>query len=120
MASDLKLTQLHDLAVENGDFVIVKDLEETKQSFRIRIWFWRGEWVYNELQGVPWFDFMFDVSVSQEEKDRVIRNVLLGTEGAKAVLEYHVWIDDVAKSAVVYFRMSTIWGDGIIEERIAV
>jgi hypothetical protein len=119
MATDLKLTQLHDLLIENGDLVIARDLEETRQSFRIRIWFWKGEWPYDQNQGVPWFDYLFDVSTPKAEVDRIIRGVLLGTVGAREILEYKGWSDPEAKSGLVYHRTDTIWGEEIIE-RIAI
>jgi len=56
---DLKLSNTHDIIIENDDLKIEKNREETiVQSLEIRLKMFYGEWYSNGTLGVPYFEIL--------------------------------------------------------------
>jgi hypothetical protein len=101
MARDLKLIVkdlaqgLFNLAIENGDLVIVENLEEIVQSLYIRLNLLIGTWFLDGRIGIDLFGKVLgkigaDVTLQTAEKE--IRRVILETEGVKSITSFKIEI----------------------------
>ena len=111
MAIDFKIDENDEMVVVDGDFVLVYDLEEIIQSIRIRLRFILGEWKFNFLQGVDWLGSMFTPATSLEQKEQILKETILGTEGVTGLLSFSFEVDPINRGALVRYGVSTIYGD---------
>lgn len=111
MAVDLKLDANHDLVVENGDLQLVTEDEEIAQRIKIRLLFWQGEWILDFSMGLDWLDRIFTVHTSQEKRDKLIKDVILGASGVKSLTSYVFDMDIPNHSVVIAFGATTIYGE---------
>jgi hypothetical protein len=116
MATDLQLTPQHDLLIENGDLQLIDEGAEVVQATKIRILFIQTEWVFDYTLGVPWFDDMFNTTTSKLEKDKIIKDTILGTLGVREITEFNFGIDPVNRGALVQFSADTTFGT--IQQRL--
>jgi hypothetical protein len=107
---DLAIDECHDLAMPSNDLALVYDRLEVLQSVHVRIKFIKFEWAFDFTLGVPWLDGMFDVQVSQIQKEKVLRDTIIQTLGVSTVNEFLFNTDRVKRGALVTFRGETIYG----------
>jgi hypothetical protein len=105
---DLKLNTSHDLDL-NSDLIFIDERFETVQSVAIRILLIRGECVWDYLAGVPWLNGMFDVRVPNIQKEFYLREVILGTDGVRSIIEF-TFYQDTKRVANVFYHADTIYG----------
>ncbi len=117
MAVDLKLDAAHDLSVEAGDLALVTEDNEVAQHIKTRLLFWQGEWILDFAEGLDWLDRVFTVHTSQEKRDKVIKDVILGTPGVKELISFVFDMDIPNHSAVITFEVTTIYGSIVQEIR---
>lgn len=110
MAIDLKLNDTHDLAIEDGDLVLLQDEYEVIQSAKIRLLFIKGEWWLDLLMGVPWFDEMFRIVYSLRQKQDVLKNTILETEGVRRITKFDFGVDLINQGSLVEFAVETDFG----------
>lgn len=118
MAIDLKLDENHDLALEDGDLVLIRDRLEVLQAVKIRLLFIRYEWAYDFTIGVPWANGMFDVRVPRVKKEAWLKEAIIQTPGVRVLTDFQFDIDRENNGAFVAFRAETIYGP--IEGEMAV
>lgn len=86
---DLKIEDdTRDISIENGDFVILSEADETAQSILIRIRMFFGEWFLDTTQGTRYFGLIFQKQTDLVATEIELRQRLLGTVGVKSVLEF--------------------------------
>lgn len=107
---DLKLNGL-DLAIENGDLVIIEGAEEVAQNVGIRLRWVLAEWDFDYSLGVPWKDGMFDVSYPEILKRANILDTIRKTPGVQAVLNLQFFIDSEQRGCLVAYRARTVYGE---------
>jgi len=110
MAIDLKLNDNYDLAIEDGDLVLVCDGAEVAQSAGIRLLFIQGEWFFDYTKGIPWLDGMFTMATSYEQKQKILKDTIRGTQHVNRILAFTFGIDPVALGATVEFAADTTFG----------
>ena len=112
MSIDLKLdTSTHDLEISGGDFVLVEEDAEVAQHIKIRLLFWQSEWILDYTLGVPYIDGIYSTSKSQEFKDQVIKDAILGTQHVKEILDYSFGVDRASHGAQITFVATSAFGD---------
>ena len=112
MAVDLKLgASSHDLVILNGDLQLVTEDEEVAQHIKTRLLFWQGEWILDFFEGVQWIDRIFTVHTSQEKRDKILKDVITGTPGVLALIDFVFDMDIPNHSAVITFKATTIYGE---------
>jgi len=110
MAIDLKLDETYNLAMSNGDLVLVDDGDEVAQSAGIRLLFIQAEWFFDYTQGIPWLDNMFSMATSYEQKQKILKDTILGTQGINRILSFVFGVDPVLHEAQVEFNADTVYG----------
>ncbi len=110
MATDLKLNENYDLTLENGDLALVTEGDEVAQSAGIRLLFIQAEWFFDYTMGIPWLDNMFTMATSYEQKAKILKNTLSGTQGINRLLSFVFGVDPVLHEAQVDFSADTIYG----------
>ena len=118
MANDLKLNSDHDIPIEEGDLVIIKDAPEVTQSVKIRYLFIQGEWYFNYTKGVPWEDKMFTVATSYEQKRKILKDSLQNTENVNQIFVFSYGIEPTNRLAVVNYSADTTFG--LVNEEVVI
>jgi hypothetical protein len=111
MGIDIKLDDTYDLAMENGDLVLVSDAPEVVQAAGIRLLFMQSEWFFDFTAGVPWFQNIFTHETSYEQKAKVLKDTIRNTPGVNRLISFEFGIDPVAHVATVEFTAETIFGN---------
>jgi len=107
---DLKLNDYHDLDLSNGDLQLIAKGEEVVQSAKIRLLIIRGEWQYDLMLGVPWFDMMFRTAYSLRQKTDFLRKIVLDTIGARRILEFEFGVDQLNRGSLIRMEIETEYG----------
>jgi len=110
MATDLKLDDSYDLEFEDGDLALITEGEEVAQSAAIRLLFLQGEWFFDYTKGVPWFESLFTMATSYEQKQKILRDTINGTQGINRILTFGFGLDPVNNLAEINFEADTAYG----------
>ena len=78
---DLKIDRNHDMVIENGDLVLVKDGIAIGQHIKMRLATWLGETPYNTNAGVPYRQIIFQPNTSKEAIIFILTQAVLQTPG---------------------------------------
>lgn len=110
---DLKLTLEHDLHFNGFDFEFVVDTVCVAQRIKIRLLTIAGEYKWNYLIGVDWFDGVFDTETTITQKNGIIRSTIAKTEGVQSLQEFQLGYDPKNRSAMCDFIALSIYGPPI-------
>lgn len=84
MASDIKITE-NRLLLENGDLVLVRDINRIIQHLRTGLYLLIGDWVLDQSQGIAYFNGM---RAYPEILSAQIKRAINTVEGVDTVLKY--------------------------------
>jgi hypothetical protein len=84
---DLKLGADGDLAVENGDLVLVEGVEETAQRLACKFQLFYGEWFLEPEAGVKYRTLVWPRTVAHNIKVNLFRQILQDDPGVAQVLQ---------------------------------
>lgn len=100
---DLKLnTTTWDVAIENGDFVLVDGLEALKQKVAISLKMFKGEWFLDQRQGMPWLQEILGRKFSNYSSIAgLLRNAILKIDGVDSVEINGITYDGVTRALVI-------------------
>lgn len=88
MATDLQLDpNTFDLVLENGDLALISDGAEVAQSWKIRLLWVQGEYLYNPGLGIPWFSEIFRVARSAAAKRAILVDATKAVPGVRQLLK---------------------------------
>ncbi len=96
-----------DLALENGNFVLIDGSELVRQSILSRFRFFLGEWFLDVREGVPYFR---DILVKSPDRDivrSVFRQVLADTPGVLNILSFEILYDAQARTIRFSFEVQS-------------
>jgi len=110
---DLKLDDQGDLAIENGDLVLLTGADAIRQHLKIRLRTFKGEWFLDQRLGVPYFDKILVKNPSLPQVTSLYRKVITDTPGVTALLDLAVSLDNAARRLTVTFAAETT--DGPVE-----
>jgi len=110
VGQDIKLSENHDVVIENGDLALVSDGAEVAQSCKIRLLTIEAEWILNFLIGLPWFDKILRVNTSLNEKEGLIKNTIRDTEGVLQVASFELGFDFENHQISIEHETDTIYG----------
>lgn len=83
---DFKLDLDGDLAIENGDFVLISGHDAVAQDISTCLKTGRGEWVLDENVGIPFFDFIFVKNPNRLIINAIITEAIESRPGINKVL----------------------------------
>ena len=84
MASDIKITNGH-LNLENGDLVLVRDINRIIQHIKTGLYLLIGDWVLDQSQGISYFTGM---RAYPEILSAQIKRAINTVDGVDTVLKY--------------------------------
>ena len=85
MSQDLKLNTDHDIAIEEGDLVLVAGPDESAQSILIRLYAYFGEWFLDTSLGTPHYEKILGKPFRLDNQAAVYRRRVLQTEGVVSI-----------------------------------
>jgi len=85
---DLKLTASGDLAIENGDFVLIDGVDAIAQDCRVRLKFFLGEWFLDQRLGVPWFQKILGQKPRLNAVSQILQKAILTTPGIQTITDF--------------------------------
>lgn len=116
MTLDLKLTSAQDLALEDGNAVLVDGASRVRQQIGVTLRTWLGEYFLDTGFGVPYLESILVKSPNRAEIETVLRARINDVPGVSQVTAMSVDIDRQARSVSVNFTAST--GEGLVSDVI--
>jgi hypothetical protein len=107
---DIKLTNSHDLSVENFDLVLVDGRERVRQQVLIKLKLWRGEWFLDTEFGTPWLQSILGKQVSLSGVLSAIQASVLAVRDVRRFLEFTYNFDRRQRTLTVDFTIDTNFG----------
>jgi len=81
---DLKLNSFGDLAIENGDFVLLEGIDSIAQEINIAVQLWRGEYAFDGDLGIDW-SALLSKGVADATISSALRKVIAPIVGVASV-----------------------------------
>lgn len=116
MTMDLKLSGVHDLAVESSNGVLVDGAARVKQQIKVTLKTWLGEYFLDTTFGVPYLESILVKSPSRTEIEAVLRNRINDVPGVTRVTSMQLDIDRERRQLQVAFKAAT--DEGLIADTI--
>lgn len=108
--NDLKFDlNTNDLAVENGDLVIVSGKDNLTQRIKDMLQSKVGDFVYDISNGLPWIDIT-QKKYSLQEIQVLIKTTLLTDSEILAVNEIII-SEDNANELIINIKLTTVYGN---------
>lgn len=111
---DLQLDDSGDLAITDGNLVLLEDNAAIRQHIRIALNMYRGEWFLNTSEGVPWIQTIFRKGTSLAVVTAVLRNAILAVPGVTEIKTFDVAFDATARRVSLSFDAVTPDGQTIV------
>ena len=92
-----------DLALVDGQFVLVDGAEGIAQHIRGRLELFRGEWFLDTREGMPYFEEVFVKNPDLDVIRSIFRKAILETPGVASVIDANVTMDSAKRTARVTF-----------------
>lgn len=94
---DLKLDIDGDLAIENGDLVLISGHEAVGQDISTCLKSCRGDWVLDENVGIPFFDFIFVKNPNRMIINAIISEAIESRPGIDSVINIVYDFDGITR-----------------------
>lgn len=104
---DLKLTDALDVAVEDGDLVLIEDADVVAQQLRIRLSRLVGEWYLDATSGV---DYLGEVFPKGSPREAAIREAIVTTPYVLALAKFEVTYAASTRHLAIEFEAATSFG----------
>lgn len=114
---DLALNAGHDLFSDGTDFRIIEKSNVVAQRIKIRLLTVSGEYKWDFLIGVDWYDKIFSVKTSFAQKNSILRSIIANTPGVERLNVFNFGLDRENKTARLVFTASSVYGD-VVEGEI--
>ncbi|MEE9374551.1 MAG: hypothetical protein V3V00_15960 [Saprospiraceae bacterium] len=109
---DLKLDPItNDLVIENSDLQIVKDLDWLVQSIKIKLQFFKKEWVLDTEYGLDYYGLVFIKGPNLNLIDNLIKMAILEYEEVNEILSFESSFNKAGRSLSVEFIADSIFGE---------
>jgi len=110
---DIKLnSELNDLEIVNGDFVLVDGIESIVQGLRVRLATIYGEWYLNNKIGV----IVFSDKPDPDDLDEAIKEEVVKEDGVETIINYNSDFDAKKRVLNVDFEVNTTYGVVTLKE----
>ncbi|MFH0902152.1 MAG: hypothetical protein V2A73_16090 [Pseudomonadota bacterium] len=108
---DLKLDETTgDIAIEDGDIVLIEDLDVVAQHIRIRLRTILGEWYLDTSKGVDWFGVVFSKEFPRGMAEATLRNAIETVDHVRALAKFEATFDGTTRHLSIEFEASTDFG----------
>lgn len=111
MAYDLAMdTASGDLAIKDGDLLLVDNAERVAQQILITLRFWLGEWFLNTFDGVPYFEYILVKNPNESHIQQIFREKIMSVEGVSRVNSIDLTFDRINRRMSVEYEATTEYG----------
>ena len=110
-----KLDQRGDIAIENGNFSYVEDIDLTAQTIKTILETNKGEWFHNINEGID-FTFILGKNVTEDMARVQIQNGVRQVDSTLYVDEFHYYYDPTNRKSIVKFSVKDEENRTIISE----
>lgn len=100
---DLKLDSNGDLAIEDGDLVLIDGVEAIAQDCEVRLKFFQGEWFLDQRLGVPWFQKILGHKPRLNAVSQIIQKAILTTPGILAITDFALDYEGATRTLSISF-----------------
>lgn len=107
MAISLRLDENNDLAIENGNFVLISGTESIDQNIKTRLQTFLGEWFLNVLIGVPWKQLIFKKPFNVTVSGAILKRIIFQTRGVLKINKIDVSADLVSREGFMPYTVTT-------------
>lgn len=111
MLSDLKIDlSSGDLAIENGDLVLVSGADELVQLLRTRLLWFYGEYKFNTSLGVRYFEDILVKNPNIPNIETLLKNVIAETDGVNKIASFQMDYNAQQRTASISFVVDSVYG----------
>lgn len=118
MSIDIALIKEHDIALNNGDFVLTGGAKQIAQQVKITLLTFKGEWFLNQDFGVPYLDSILVKNPNRAEIEAVLRAAVKDVPGVSAVPSMKLFINHPARKLKVEIQAQTKEGLETVEVEV--
>lgn len=86
---DILLDENGDISFVNGETPVTRGIEVVAQRLSIRLHTFQGEYIFNTLYGVPWFQQILGRKVRKQQIDNIMQQQILLEEGVLEIVEFN-------------------------------
>lgn len=108
---DIKLGESHDVLWFNGpltkEYTTQPFIETVRQRLLIRLKTFLGEWAFNTVYGVPWWQEILGKKVSKSRVDLILQQQILSETGVKEITYFSSSFVNRVYSMTFRVRVST-------------
>lgn len=99
-----------DLALRDGDVLLIDNAERVAQQILITLRFWLGEWFLDVQDGIPYLDYVLVKSPNLLHIRQIFTEAMEKVDGVKRVEEMNLAFDVKNRSLRVDYEASTDYG----------
>ena len=116
MSKDIKLDlPSNDLSFSNFDLELTTTKPESlQQRLTIKLRTFKGEWVFNTLWGIPYFQTVFQKNTSKGQIDSIYKDQILATPDVITISSFNSTIDAASREYTMSFSVTNETGDEVI------
>jgi hypothetical protein len=103
-----------DLALENGDLVVISGAEYVRQKLAVRFRFFLGEWFLDRREGVPYYRDVFVKSPNLAVIRSLFRAVAMSVPGVASLPRFEIDFHPQERHLLFDFIAKTSFGDAIV------
>ena len=108
--SAFALDDSHDIHITGGQLARAIGADFVVQSIETQLGLYLGEWWLNLGAGTPWFQTILISPADIANAERVLRDIILGTEGVTELVEFVGDFNTAARRFSVRFTVLTEFG----------
>lgn len=101
----------HDFVVVNYDLALVSEIDQIKQSIKMRLLALFSEWFLDTRVGVRYFDVICTKNPDLSLVDSLLKTAILETVGVTELVSYISELDKSNRSLSVSFKVNTVYGE---------
>lgn len=100
----------NDIAMQNGDVLMIDNSERVAQQILITLRFWYGEWFLNTTEGTPYLEYILVKQPNMAHIRQILTEQIQSVEGVKAVIDMELTFDQRERSLLVEYTADTNYG----------
>ena len=101
--TDFKVNDLGYIEFENGDLSVVTDYDQVRQHIQQRLSTFKGEWIFNSDEGVPYMQYVFVDNPDYSVISTILKRTILGTPGVESITNFNMTFDKKSRRLSVTF-----------------
>lgn len=109
-----------DLYFEDGDLVIINEVDYLQQKIGIKLKFFYQEWFLDTTKGVDYFGMVFIKNPNLNAIDNMIKITILEIEEIIELLEYTSSYNIPSRILSINFKVNTIYGEISFQQEIII